>query len=196
MAKDKEERIRELLQPRETVIFQADMHPAIFFLPVMVGLLGACIVLLTSNEVLEGMPSAVFEIGSDWIYGAKETYLGYWMMMGSVVFTFRFHQERKNLIQIVTNQRVVQVAGAFFAEQHEIKLHHITEIRIKRGHIINRLLHRGDIIFTNKKNVKEKVVFKGASHPDDFVEHLRLAQERYNEALEVKERVEKERSKS
>lgn len=196
MAKDKEERIRELLNPREALIYQAEMHPAIYSLPLLVFLFGAVIVFLTVPEVLGSLPERWIAVGGSWINGAKETFLGFWMMGGGILFAFKFHLESKHLIQIVTNHRVVQVTGAFSTTQHEMPLHHITQIKIKRGHIINRLLHRGNIKLRNKKDDKERIVFQGVSHPDAFVEHIRLAQDRYGESLAIKERVDRERSKS
>lgn len=196
MAKDKEERIRELLNPREAVVFQGRMHKAIYFLPLLFFMLGVVIVFLTIPEVTVQLPERVQALAADWINGAKETHLGLWLMAGSILFAYKFHMEDKHLIQIVTNQRVVQVSGAWTTEQEDLKLNHIDmkHIRIKRGHLINRLLHRGSIYLDHLKNKELNIVMKGVSMPETFVEHLRAVHERYAEALNIRERAEKERS--
>ncbi len=202
----RQDRIKEILNIHEGVIYQAYMSAAVYSIPIFIGFVGACIVFLTSDIVIQHLPEQMMAVGERWIYGAKDTFLGFWMLAGGIAFTVKFHLHRKNVIQIVTNQRVVQVVGTFVHETHELPLHYIEDMKIKRGTILHRFLHLGDVTLINKygdrrKAEKEKqglfhavgageereIVFKSVSNPDDFVENIEKSIQRYGAAAAAQE---------
>lgn len=188
MSKERSEKIAELLGPRERLLYNVQTHYMIYAMPIIVAIAGVVLLAIPEEMLYRILVRTGAEIAIAWLQGAREVFLGYWMIIGGVIFTTKAYFIRKNLIQIVTSKRVLECTNGLISSKiEEMEIGEIHHIRVQRN-LIDRLSRRGHIhiIGQEKLDVKEgtnkrqEMFLYGVVQPKKFIEAIEKAKSYYD----------------
>lgn len=171
--------IREVLQQKEILLYEAKQSPMAYFVPCFTILLGIVLCFpqvwdflqsILSEKTVQYIPIAK-HVFSDMLFGLVFAVLGIGVM-------FSRHRQSRTNFHFVTNMRVVERSKTFAHDDMQyVMLHHLKFVRVKSG-IIDKLTGTGTLIFEDDKAL-EHVEVPRVSNPKGFKKAILTAQSRF-----------------
>jgi len=168
------ERANELLLPRERPLHLSKIHASAFGLPLIVMGAGAFLITVDVRDlVLRTVPWQHFQKVESLLNVMQNSIYGYFLIAFGFIAAIHVHFTRKQNVQMVTSKRVVQEAGLWTRELHEIYLSQIKQVKVKQA-LFDRLAHRGRITIIAKEK-KDTIVMPGVGEPKEFKQAIENA---------------------
>lgn len=186
MAKSREERLRELLHPKERVVYEGRIHGTAYIVPAAALLLGV-ILTFSPETVYHFVPQRYHELTEKFLYWSQELFFGAVFILAGISLSFGIHMRQKHEITIITSERIVSVTGTFFPKQQQFYLNRIGNVRAKQS-LFDRMIAQGRLIVHDKiavhgnKELEKKHVieFTNIAHPATMKKAVLHAVEAYS----------------
>lgn len=171
--------IKEVLQQKEILLYEARQTPMAFFMPCAAILLG---VVLCFPQVWDFLQSILSEKTAVYMPIGKQVFsemlFGLVFVLIGIGVIFSRHRQSRTSFHFVTNMRVVERSKTFAHDDMQyVMLHHLKLVRVKSG-IIDKLTGSGTLIFEDDKAL-EHVEVPRVSDPKAFKKAIMAAQSRF-----------------
>jgi hypothetical protein len=178
MVKENREKVRKILAPRESIVYDAKYHSIIFAVPVVVALIGIFMIYMPV-DLYKYFPRKGQEAAYKAITTLKEVHAGLLLILGGSGLFLKAIYSSKHYLHLVTNFRVLEKVGRSNKKIKSVPLYRVGKITIE-SNIFQKLISVGKIVIHDNETNKD-IELENISDPKSYKKALEGALIRFDE---------------